>query len=394
LIGRGREAAALVLFALALYLCLALLSLELDPHDPSVVGANWVGPVGAQVAEVLARGFGAVAWAAPLELVVVAAPLFRRQPARVSGLRIAGNLVVAIVLSALVHVATPRGQVFGRIGSGGNVGMLFGELFQALFSTLGSFLVGGTVVGLILIGRASFSFIELCRKVLELATRLLEQVITLVRRLAQAWVRARSLFEAEQARKRLERAPKIGTRRSDEAIIAQFDTTSEFSPLERTGAPPVALAESLRKQLAEADEAGRTIDTIEVPSSPSPHPAAAPAGPTAPPRPAIVERKGDQEREPKAKIGATSVEDAPVQPAPEKALLEESDQLAPKPTPRSKPPKLVDAAAPAEGGERIDRLQRIFHVAHDRAENQLDEHEGEEPDRETARRRATCVCHT
>ncbi len=342
LVGRGREAAALVLFAVALYLSLALLSLEVDPHDPTVVGPNWVGPVGAAVSEAFARGFGAVAWALPLELVVVAAPLFRRLPARVSGLRIAGNLVVAIVLAALVHVASPRGLVFGRIPAGGNVGLLFGELFQALFSTLGSFLVGGTVVGLILIGRASFSFIELCRKLVDLSTRLMAQAVELIERMRRAWARARTLHDEEQAKKRQERAPKIDTSRSDDAIIAQLDGDDAFAPWERTGAPPIAMAESLRKQLAEAEEGGRMI---KLSSKPPPANAA--------PRPAIVERAETDART-KRRANADDGDAAPGEVV-EPAAKPEPPQ---PPVPVVKPPTVAKTDIAAEG-ERDDALKIV-----------------------------------
>ena len=48
------------------------------------------------------------------------------------------------------------------------VGELFGEIARSLFSTVGSFLVGFALVGLILIGRASFSFIALMRAIARL----------------------------------------------------------------------------------------------------------------------------------------------------------------------------------------------------------------------------------
>jgi S-DNA-T family DNA segregation ATPase FtsK/SpoIIIE len=247
--GRGREAAALVLFAFGAYLSLAMASLEVDPRDPTVAGANWVGPVGARLAEALARGFGFVAWALPVELVVVGRPLFRRQAAGVSGLRVAGNLVVAIVLSALVHIALPSSLAFGRLPAGGNVGLLFGELFQALFSTLGSFLVGGTVVGLILIGRSSFSFIEVCRRSVELGEVLSKRIWALLLRLRTAWASARLLHRQERAQQAAASRPKIDNARSDEAIIAELADDAGWRPLEQTGAPPLTLADSLRGQL-------------------------------------------------------------------------------------------------------------------------------------------------
>ncbi len=112
--GRGREAAALLLFAVATFLALALASYRVDPRDPTITGSDWVGPVGASVAGVLVQGFGLVAWFAPLELALVGVPLLRGRAPGPVGTRVAGDLIVAIVLSALVHVALPDLSVFGR----------------------------------------------------------------------------------------------------------------------------------------------------------------------------------------------------------------------------------------------------------------------------------------
>ena len=85
---RGREAAALLLFAVAAFLCLALASVRIDPHDPSIHGADWVGPVGSAIAGFLVQGFGLVAWLAPVELVLMGAPLFRGKKPGAFGLRL------------------------------------------------------------------------------------------------------------------------------------------------------------------------------------------------------------------------------------------------------------------------------------------------------------------
>src|SRR6185436_15971149 len=102
---KAREAGALVLVAAAVYLALSLGSLRIDPADPAVSGADWVGPVGALVASVLVRGFGVVAWLAPVELVLLAIPFFRPAKAPVTSLRVTGDVVVAVILSSLVHIA-------------------------------------------------------------------------------------------------------------------------------------------------------------------------------------------------------------------------------------------------------------------------------------------------
>src|SRR5688572_12270629 len=99
---RGREAAALCLFAVSLFLALSLASFRADPYDPRVAGSDWMGPVGAAVAGFLVQGFGLVAWLVPLELALIGAPLLRGRPGDPVGQRLFGDLIVAIVLSALV----------------------------------------------------------------------------------------------------------------------------------------------------------------------------------------------------------------------------------------------------------------------------------------------------
>src|SRR5438045_2506656 len=71
----AREAGALVLLATALYVALALASFQADPMRPEVAGSDWVGPVGSTAAQALVTAIGVIAWYAPLELALLAAPL-------------------------------------------------------------------------------------------------------------------------------------------------------------------------------------------------------------------------------------------------------------------------------------------------------------------------------
>jgi DNA segregation ATPase FtsK/SpoIIIE, S-DNA-T family len=246
-IKRGLEAASLLLFALAVFVSLALATLRLDPYDPALSGRDWMGPTGAVVARVLVQGFGVVAWLAPLELTLLALPLLRGRWRSGLGLRVAGDLVVVIIASALVQVAAPEMAVFGRAPAGGNVGLLFGELMRALFSAPGSFLVGVTLVGLILIGRSSFSFILLCQRLAQLARRLGELLAARCRRLSAAWATARELRRERRDAALAAALPKIDEGMRDQAIIAQLeDDEADWMPVETTGPPPLALSEALR----------------------------------------------------------------------------------------------------------------------------------------------------
>lgn len=266
---RGLEVLAFLLFTVALYLGLALLTLEVDPSDPTVRGADWVGPVGSALAGVLAQGFGVVAWAVPLELVVFGLPLLRGRPSVLTGLRAAGDLVVVIVSSALIHVLFPNGRVFGGILAGGNVGLLFGELFEALFSTAGSVLVAATIIGLILITRASFSFIEACHRCADISRRIWQRLKYWAARGLDAWSQARNV-RAEQLEKAQAAArPRIDRHASDSAIIAQLDEHDRWIPLEKTGEPPLAIAESLRTAWAELQEPAEEPPAV-IPKEPAP----------------------------------------------------------------------------------------------------------------------------
>ena len=244
---RGREAAALLLFAMGAFLALSLLSYEADPRDSTIQGGNWAGPVGASLAAVLVRGFGIVAWLAPVELALLGAPVFRRKSLGPIGLRIAGDLIVAIIVSSLVQVATPSLLAFGAMRVGGNVGLLFGELMRGMFSTVGSFLVGGTAVGLILIGRSSFSFIAGCHRTIQLIRAVAMRFSALLGRVFGAWQLARQLRSEQNAGERARPQPIIDAKSSDEAILAQLDDHDDnwISPDATDEALPISIAPSL-----------------------------------------------------------------------------------------------------------------------------------------------------
>ncbi|HVZ35858.1 MAG TPA: DNA translocase FtsK 4TM domain-containing protein, partial [Polyangiaceae bacterium] len=235
----GREAAALVLLAAAIYLGLALASLHLSSGGSSEVGGNWVGPVGAWIAELLASAFGVVAWLLPLELVLLAIPIFRDRPRPPLGPRLAGDLALGILFSALTHVALPETTFQGSLPAGGNVGQIFGEISRALFSTLGSFLVGGTAIALLLIARSAFSFIEWCERTSDLLRRARTDLVALLARVREAW-RARRGFGAGGAR-----ALAVAGNG-----LRLPDGSGPWSPREETGSPPPAISAALRKGLS------------------------------------------------------------------------------------------------------------------------------------------------
>src|SRR5260221_1220208 len=207
--GRLLEAGALLLFFGAAFLALSLASFRIDPFDPTQQGSDLAGATGAAIAAVLVQGFGVVAWLLPLDLALLGAPLFRGRVPQNLGYRVAADVLVGVVLSALVQVAAPELASFGSVSAEGNVGMLFGELSRQAFSTLGSFLVGLTCVGLILIGRSSFSFIEWCQRTSDWLSLLLRRLAGALGQLHGAWMKARALRQADREALTLREAPRI-----------------------------------------------------------------------------------------------------------------------------------------------------------------------------------------
>jgi S-DNA-T family DNA segregation ATPase FtsK/SpoIIIE len=217
---RGREAAALTLFAGSIYAALALLSFRGDPLHPDLHGGDWVGPVGAAFAFGSASFLGVVAWGIPLELALFAAPLLKRRASIANVARLAGDVLVACIGSALVHIALPQATVFGAMAVGGTFGELFGEVLRSLFSTLGSYIIGLTIVGLVLIGRASFSFIAWVERAGRGTEAAAAKAKSGARAIAGAWATARTLERERAERRRELEEPTIDSSGNDEAIIA------------------------------------------------------------------------------------------------------------------------------------------------------------------------------
>jgi DNA segregation ATPase FtsK/SpoIIIE, S-DNA-T family len=237
---RGREAAALTLFAGSVYAALALLSFRADPMHPDVHGADWVGPVGAALASGAASFLGVVAWGIPLELALFAAPLLKRRASIANVARLAGDVLVACIASALVHIALPRATVFGAMAVGGTFGELFGEVLRSLFSTLGSYIIGLTIVGLVLIGRASFSFITWVERAGRGTGVAAAKARSGARAVAGAWATARNLERQRAELRRQAEEPVIDASGNDEAIIAALSDDDAEGP----SPPPVRVAAS------------------------------------------------------------------------------------------------------------------------------------------------------
>jgi len=242
-LAKGREIAALLLWTGAVFLVMALASYSGEPAaalnevGPPLSGADWVGPVGAHVARAIVSMIGVMAWVIPLEAALLGIPFVRGRKSTITPTRIGGDILLIVVASALVQVGAPGKLAFGKHTASGAVGELFGELSRSLFSTAGSFLVGFAVLSLVLIGRATFSFIALVHAIERAGKVSAEKTASSAKSVGQAWKEARALErQAEEARKK-EAEPKIEIAKKGEATIAVLPESDSFDGADSTDSP-------------------------------------------------------------------------------------------------------------------------------------------------------------
>jgi S-DNA-T family DNA segregation ATPase FtsK/SpoIIIE len=253
---RQVEATSLLAFAAAAFVVLALASYRAD-GGPGGSATGWMGPMGATLAGGLSATFGWAAWFIPIELGCLGAPLVRGQRPAALGLRLGGDVLLLVLMASLLQVAWPEVRAFGHAAVGGHVGLLFGELLRGLFSGPGSFLVGTTSILLLLIGRASFSFVELCHRILRAFAATQRFALRALGRVRDAWHEAGELRRAAAPYRA--REPLIAVGR-DEAIVHRLEEEAPWIPMEATGAPPLSLSASPRSHFEGAARFDRTSE--------------------------------------------------------------------------------------------------------------------------------------
>jgi S-DNA-T family DNA segregation ATPase FtsK/SpoIIIE len=262
---RGREVAALLLGTAAVFLALALASYAGAPAaglDGSVVqgeiphGADWVGPVGESCARGVVTLLGWVAWVVPFEVLLLAIPFVTGKPNAATPARLAGDVLLVVIAAALIQVGWPTQLAFGRHNAAGLVGELFGELGRSLFSTIGSFLVGFACLGLILIARASFSFILLVRAIGRWSAKGALGTAAGAKTVADAWKTARELEREKDQAAREANLPHIDLETNrDDAIVLAVGNAPDSEP---------APNDDLAMFLAGPDQTDPTPDTVAV----------------------------------------------------------------------------------------------------------------------------------
>ena len=341
----AREAAALLFIASGLYVALALGSFRADPLRPELVGSNWVGPVGETLAAMTVRAVGIVAWLLPFELMLQSRPLLSDRKLKLNIARLGGDVLIAVILASLAHIALPTVAVFGNMPLGGAVGDLFGNVLRGLFSTVGSFLIGLTVVALILVERSTFSFIELIQGAKGWLGKLRSRADDGVGVVTSAWLRARALDKERREEERKAAEPLIASPEHADAIIAAFADDTEGSAARYSSAPRRRAAAEPQQEPCTSPSAPVSTDALledEV-VTPSPIMPVAPIDPIeeAVSSPATEPKKGAKRRS-ASKAGQTSSGAKPdtsdKAPAPRKSRRKKVDEG----------PRIVDTSKAAQ----------------------------------------------
>jgi S-DNA-T family DNA segregation ATPase FtsK/SpoIIIE len=162
---RFNELIGFVGLSLAILLALSLLSYS--PHDTSFnVSApppgsgparNWIGPVGAHMADIFFQGCGFAAFLFPVGMILVALRWFRSQELDAPIAKLVGATVLLLSASAelaLVHMPDVR----GALPAGGLLGTLLAQGLRAAFNPVGANLVAFALFFTAIFLTTSFSF--------------------------------------------------------------------------------------------------------------------------------------------------------------------------------------------------------------------------------------------
>lgn len=238
-----------------------LVSLSLWSYDARG-GENWIGPVGAALAGVLATAFGVAAWLVPLEIGLATVRLFQRRVTPVGVGRVAGTMVIVLVGCALTHLALPETLVFGGHLPGGVLGEVLGEVLRSLLGLAGAFVVGTAILLVTVVLRTPFSVIRAAQHVGQSALALGRRAASGARTAFEAWREAKELERAEREAREREAAPRIVDRTLDGSVeegepvvFAEREEEPEDEPDEELDDEPEEAEPDDVDLLAEEDEA-------------------------------------------------------------------------------------------------------------------------------------------
>ncbi len=185
-------------------LLIALSLLSYSPHDPAfnVAAAppgerpagNWIGPVGAHMADMLFQGFGYAAFLLPMGILVLGLRWFSSREVQFPWAKLCGFALLGLTLTALLALwGMPA--VRGMLPPGGVLGVLFSETLLRTFNPVGANLLAtaGFLAALFMTTRFSFTG----------SSAWVRNHITLPEKIAARWQAWREAREQERMQRRV-----------------------------------------------------------------------------------------------------------------------------------------------------------------------------------------------
>ncbi|MFK7984992.1 MAG: DNA translocase FtsK [Sandaracinaceae bacterium] len=255
--GRRHEVLGILCASATLLTGLSLWSY--DAHG----GANWIGPVGAAVAGVLATAFGFAACLVPIELGLATFRLFQRQKVPLGVGRVASTVVIVLIGCAMVHLALAGQTVFGGHLPGGLLGEVLGEVMRSLLGVAGSYVVGAAVLLITIVLRTPFSVIESARRVARSGREATSRVREWAETGVEAWREAKELERLEREEMEREAAPKIVDRTLDDIDMDAEPVVFAGDDEDDEPSPPPKKAKKSRKRKAKAAPAEVEVAATE-----------------------------------------------------------------------------------------------------------------------------------
>src|SRR5690606_25912981 len=202
-LGRRHEVVGILCAAVTVLVALSLWSYDARG------GENWIGPVGAALAAILASAFGVAAWLVPVELGLATLRLFQRRVAPIGVGRVAGTMVMVLVGCALTHLALTEQVVFGGHMPGGLLGEVLGEVLRSLLGLTGAFVVGTATLLITTVLRTPFSVIRAARRAAEWSLAFGRRAHEGALKAWDAWREAKELERLEREEAEREAQPRI-----------------------------------------------------------------------------------------------------------------------------------------------------------------------------------------
>ena len=264
--GRRHEVLGVIAAASTTLVTLALASYDARSDE------NWIGHAGTVMAGAFAAALGLGAWVISVELGLLSIRLFQRRVDPIGAGRVASTLVLCLVGCSMAHLALPGDTFMGGHLAGGWVGEVLGEILRASFGLVGAFVLGFTVLLVVLVLRTSLSLVELGANLRGGATKATVVAASSARSVVDAFRQAREIERKEREEEELRAQPRIVTSAGGELAPERPSDRSGNGerPLERkrplrtvSEAGPTVTPHDVAKELADLERAALDAEEDE-----------------------------------------------------------------------------------------------------------------------------------